>query len=357
MSRRAITLDQVAASAGVSRMTASRALNNQPGVSTPVRERIVRIASELGYVPNRAARDLAAGRPRVIGLLCADMQAPFSAAIISGAVRAARAAAYEVLLYSLLEPHEQLREGVAPLLARSTQGVVSLVVHRHDYLPQLRAAGVQVVTIENPEGGGNTITADHYNGARAGLRHLIELGHRRLAYIGSHEEMFSSRDRRRAYEDMLREHGLPRDRQLFVKGDNTQATAFVAAQRLLALPNPPTAIFANNDTTALGVLEAARMLGVRVPRDLSVLGFDDVPQAAAAHPPLTTVRQPLEQMGRSAVNALLAVLAGIEAVAPVITFPTELVVRGSTAAPRKGKLSLPRRRKDGEEPDDVGAGG
>jgi LacI family transcriptional regulator len=353
MPRRATTLDQVAASAGVSRMTASRALNNQPGVSTEVRERILRIANELGYVPNRAARDLAAGRPRVIGLLCADMHAPFVAEIISGAVRAARSAGYEVLLYSLLEPHEELREGVAPLLARSTQGVISTVVHRHDHLPQLRAAGVQVVNIENPEGGGSTVTADHYNGARSALRHLLELGHRRIGYIGSHDEMISSRERRRAWEDVQREQGLPRDRQLLVKGDNTQATGFLAAQRLLALPSPPTAIFANNDPTALGVLEAARLLGVRVPRDLSVVGFDDVPQAAQSHPPLTTVRQPLEQMGRSAVNTLLALLAGIDPVAPIITFPTELVVRGSTAAPRKGKLSLHRQRKGaGEGPDE-----
>lgn len=339
MSSRTPTLDHVAAAAGVSRMTASRALNNQPGVSAEVREKIIRIAGELGYVVHRAAKELAAGRPRVIGLLCADMHHPFGAEIIAGAVRAARAAGCEILVYSLLERDEEIRDSVAQLLARSTQGVVSTIVHRHDYLPALTAARVRVVTIESPEAGGYTVMADSYNGARAAMRHLVDLGHRRIGYIGSHDQMLSSRERRRAYEEVIREQRLPRDRQLLVRGDNSQPAGFLAARKLLSLADPPTAIFANNDATALGVLEAAHAVGLRVPRDLSVVGFDDVPQAAQAHPPLTTVRQPLQQMGRSAVNTLLALLAGIEAVAPVITFPTELVVRESTAAPRKGKLA------------------
>jgi LacI family transcriptional regulator len=345
MTRRAPTLDHVAAAAGVSRMTASRALNNQPGVSTAVREKILGIASELGYVPNRAAKDLAAGRPRVLGLLCADMHAPFGAEIIAGAVRAARTAGYEVLLYSLLEPHEELREGVAPLLARSTQGVVSVIVHRQDHLPHLKAAGIPVVTIENPENSAYSVLADGYSGARAAMRHLIELGHRRIAYIGSYEEMVSSRDRQRAYEEMMHEHGLPRDKQLLVRGDNTQATGFLVAQKLLAMAHPPTAIFANNDPTALGVLDAAQRLGVKVPRDLSVVGFDDGPQCLQSNPPLTTVRQPLQQMGRSAVNMLLAILAGLEPAAPTINFPTELVVRESTAPPRAAAASSRRGKR------------
>jgi LacI family transcriptional regulator len=337
MTRRAPTLAQVASSAGVSRMTASRALANKPGVSAAVRDRIFRIASELGYVVNPVARDLASGRSRVIGILCADLQAPFIAEVIQGAIRAARTAACEVLVYSLFEPNEELREAVVPLLARSTQGVISLLVHRHDYLPLFRAAGVQVVTIENAQGSAYTVTADSYNGARSAMRHLIELGHRRIAYIGSRYQMPSSSDRRRGYEDVMREHGLRLEPQLVVSGDNTQATGFVAARRLLGLENPPTAILANNDPTALGVLDAARAARLEVPHDLSVVGFDDVPQAALALPPLTTVRQPLQQIGRSAMNTLLAVLAGIEAVAPVITFPTELVVRGSTAPPRASR--------------------
>lgn len=343
MTKRAPTLDAVANAAGVSRMTASRALNHQPGVSTAVRERIIRIAADLGYVANHAAQKLAAGRPRVIGLLCNDFHAPFVAEFIDGAVRAARAADCEVLLYCWIERDEELRANVAQLLAQGTQGVVSIILHRHDYLPVLAAQRVRVVTVESPDSGGYTVMGDSYNGARAAMSHLIELGHRRIGYVGSHEEMLSSRERQRAYHEVLREHGLPRDRELVVKGDNTQPTGFTAARRLLELGKPPTAIFANNDSTALGVLDAAHTMGLRIPEDLSVVGFDDVPQAAMAHPSLTTVRQPMQQMGRSAVNTLLALLAGIEAVSPVITFPCELIVRESTAAPPRRRAPPARR--------------
>jgi LacI family transcriptional regulator len=341
------TLDELAAAAGVSRMTASRALNNRPGVSEPNRERIVQLAKEMGYIANPAAVRLASGWTRVIGLLCIDMDAPFVAEIVKGALRAARAASCETLIYSLLEPGEELRNAVAQILSRSTQGVVSLILHRTDYLAALTAAHIQVVTLENPDRTGYSITADHYNGSRAAVRHLVSLGHRRIAHIAGHEKIASTAERRRGYEEVLSECGLPRDRSLIEKGDNTQPTGFAAAQRLLALRAPPTAIFASNDSTALGVLEAAQTAGLRVPEDLSVVGFDDIPVAALSYPPLTTVRQPMEQMGRSAVNTLLALLAGVEAVSPVITFPTELIIRGSTAPPgrRRPDRAGPHRRK------------
>jgi LacI family transcriptional regulator len=342
---RSPTLDEVAALAGVSRMTASRAVNNRPGVSEQVREDILRIAKEIGYVVNRAAQKLASGGTRVIGLVTIYLHSPFTTEFMSGAARAARTAGYEILLYSLLEPDEKLREGVTQLLAQSALGVISVLPHRQDYFAALAAANVPVITVESAQAAGFDIRCDNYNGARTAMRHLLDLGHRRIGHIIGNERIASALERRRAYDDAVIERGLELDPSLVEKGDYSQPAGFVAARRLLALPHPPTAIFAGADCAALGVLEAAHAAGLRVPEDLSVVGFDDIPQAAQAHPPLTTIRQPIEQMGRSAVNTLLAVLAGIEPVSPVITFPTDLIVRGSTAPPNPKRAGGPARKR------------
>lgn len=339
---RSPTLAEVAHAAGVSRMTASRALNDRPGVSRKVREEIVRIAAELGYQVNRTAQKLSSGRSRIIGLVAVQIQSPFETEVIAGAVRAARTAGYEMLVYSLADVTEP-PGSVTHLLEQIADGVIALLPYTYHYLKSLAAARVPVITVEDgverlefP-----SIGCDSYQGALAAVGHLADLGHRRIGFITGNEILASARERRRGYLDVLAERGLPRDAALIVKGDYNQLAGFEAARRLLALSRPPTAIFAANDATALGVLSAAQELQLRVPGDLSVVGFDDVPQATQIHPPLTTVRQPMQQMGRSAVNTLLAMLAGIEPASPVITFPTELIVRGSTAPPAKraGKAS------------------
>ncbi len=337
-SRRSPTLDDVAAAAGVSRMTASRALNGRPGVSTQLRDQLVRIAAEMGYVLSRPAEKPATARDPVLGLVSVYMHSPFVAEFAVGAMKAARTAGYEMLLYQLVERDEGLRESVTRLLSQVVRGVISVLPHRRDYLDALVAAHVPVISLEMPEPVGCTIVCDNYSGARSAMRHLAELGHRRIAFIMGSPDVLSSKERRRAYEDVMRDRGFPLERALMEQGYSNVPSGFEAARRLLALRNRPTAIFAGNDDMALGALDAARAAGVRVPEELSIVGFDDVPAVARALPPLTTVRQPIEQMGRSAVNTLLAQLAGIEPVSQVITFQTELVVRGSTAPPpRKGR--------------------
>jgi LacI family transcriptional regulator len=338
------TLDVVAKAAGVSRMTVSRALSGRAGVSAALREKIQRLAKEVGYSPLRASRRLPGSQRSVIAVLSLDLTRPFQATFVSGVLGAARASGCRTLIYSLTDPKDSCEE-VAALLAQVSNGVVCSAPHHHDYLAALGALRVPVVTIDNPGSFGPTIVCDNYNGACAAMRHLLELGHRRIAHIAGHEGSRTSLERRRAYEDVLRERGVRPDRALIVEGDNTLATAAALTQRLLALPEPPTAIFTYNDAGALGALEAARLAGLRVPADLSVVGFDDVPQAAHAAPPLTTVHQPVEQMGQSAVNTLLALLSGIQAVSSVITFPTSLVVRGSTGPPRKSARSAAGRER------------
>ncbi len=335
MTRRPPTLAEVARAAGVSRMTASRALNDRAGVSREVRDQIVRLAGEMGYTLNRTAQKLSGGRSRVIGLVSVQMYSQFVSEVVSGALRAARAAGYEMLLYSLMSTEDALPGSVTQLLGQVADGVIALLPFAHEYLDALSAARVPVLTVEDSVEHVEypCVASDSYQGARAAARHLADLGHRRIAFITGNERLTSAVERRRGYAEVMAERGLPRE-GLVARGDYTERGGFEAARKLLALPKRPTAIFAANDQSALGALSAAQAAGLRVPRDLSLVGFDDVPGAAQAQPALTTVRQPMEQMGRAAVNTLLALLAGLPAPSPVITFPTELVVRASTAAPR-----------------------
>ncbi len=339
MTRRPPTLAEVATAAGVSRMTASRALNGRSGVSDEVRAEIVRLASEMGYTLNRTAQKLSGGKSRVLGLVSVQMYSQFVSEVVTGALRAARAAGYEMLLYSLLDPADPLPGGVTQLLGQVADGVIALLPFTHDYLDHLAAAQVPVVTVEDAVEHVDypCIASDSFQGAQVAVRHLADLGHRRIGFIAGNERLASAADRRRAYTEVLAERGLPREAALVARGDFTERAGFEAARRLLALPRRPTAIFAANDQSALGALSAAQTMGLRVPRDLSLVGFDDVPQAAEVQPQLTTVRQPMELMGKAAVHTLLALLAGLPAPSPMLTLPTELVIRASTAAPREPK--------------------
>jgi LacI family transcriptional regulator len=165
------------------------------------------------------------------------------------------------------------------------------------------------------------------------VQHLVALGHTRIAFISGDERLTAAHDRARGFNDAMRQQGLRPEASLTAIGRFSQAMGFKAALHLLKLKRPPTAIFAANDLSAFGAIAAAHELGMRVPEDVSVIGFDDVPMASQVYPPLTTIRQPLQQMGRSAVNILLARIAGIESPSDRITLPTDLILRSSTAQP------------------------
>ncbi|MDR3517086.1 MAG: LacI family DNA-binding transcriptional regulator [Azospirillaceae bacterium] len=328
------TLAEVAKVAGVSQMTASRAINNRSGVSKEKREDIQRIADEMGYVVNRAAQRLSGGRTRVIGVM-AQLHTTFTAELVLGAGGAARAAGYEMLVYSLPDNDRRPPGSVVDLLRQIADGVIALLPYESDYLETLSAAHLPVITVDyrGEESPFPSVASDSYEGGRTAVRHLAELGHRRIAHITGNERLASARDRRRAYLDTMAQLGLAIDPAQIATGDFSQRSGFEAANRLLALNPRPTAIFAANDISALGAISAIRDAGLRVPEDLSVVGFDDIPVAAQLHPPLTTIRQPMQQMGRSAVNMLLALIVGLEAPSPRITLPTQLIVRGSTVPP------------------------
>jgi LacI family transcriptional regulator len=329
------TLAEVARIAGVSSMTASRALNDRPGVSEATREEIVRIADEIGYVANRAAQKLSGGRTRLVGVV-AQLHTPFTGDLLLNIGSAVRAAGYEMLVYSLPDEDRHPPGHVVELLRQVADGVIVILPYESGYLDRLQRANIPIVTIDESQPGAfPAVTADNYQGARAAVQHLADLGHRRIGFITGNERLASARDRHRAYADAVGELGLDADPDLVAAADFMQKGGFEAARRLIALPRPPTAIFAANDMSALGALTALRKAGFGVPDDVSLIGFDDTALAAHLHPALTTIRQPLSQIARAATNLLLAMMAGIEPATLLTELPTQLVVRETTAPPRR----------------------
>ncbi|MDR3373114.1 MAG: LacI family DNA-binding transcriptional regulator [Ancalomicrobiaceae bacterium] len=327
------TLAEVAKIAGVSIMTASRAVNNRPGVSERTREAIIRIADEIGYVANRAAQKLSGGQTHLIGVI-GQLHTGFTAELVLNIGSAARAVDYEMLVYSLPAEDRSPPGNVVDLLNQVADGVIVILPYESEYLAQLNRSHIPIVTIDQTKPDPfPAIIADNYAGARLAMQHLYELGHKRIGFITGNERLASARDRRRAYADLCSQFGLEASDELVSKGDFMQKGGYEAAKRLLALKRPPTAIFAANDVSAFGAMTAIRQAGLRVPEDMSLIGFDDIPLAAQLHPALTTIRQPLPQMARAAVNLLLAMIAGIEAPSPLITLPTQLVVRETTVRP------------------------
>lgn len=338
MSKQAPTLAQVAKIAGVSQMTASRALNDKPGVSQETREQVLKIAADIGYIVNRSAQKLSGSRNGIIGIMTPVLDNHYVGELVVGVGRAARAQGYETLVYTLFDEDRHSHRSVLGLIKQFTDGVVAILPRESSYFNALAAAGVPVVAIDQrcSLDGFPSISVDSYGGAVRAVEHLAQLGHTRIGFVAGDESIEGVRDRRRGYLDALARLGLPSDPSLIAQGDLSQMRAFDAANSLLALPEPPTAIFAVNDLSAFGVIAAARERGLKVPRDVSVVGFDDIPMASQVHPPLTTIRQPFAQMGRAAVNTLLSQMDNEEAIAPRIVLPTELIARESTGpAPRR----------------------
>ena len=329
---RSTSLAEIARTAGVSQMTVSRAVNNRSGVSRAKREEILRIADEMNYVAGRAAQTFSGGKNKIIGLVATELHNPFVAELVSGAARAARTVGYELLVYSLSESDHRPPSCVLNLFQQSTDGVIALLPYEYKYLELLVAARLPVITVDHRGQHAHfpSIAADSYDGTCLAMRHLLKLGHRRIAFVTGDERLVSAIDRRRGYSDSLVLSGIEVTPSLVVKGDFTERGGREAAQQLIALEEKPTAILAANDLSALGVIAAVRAAGLQVPTDISVIGFDDIPSASQVQPGLTTVRLPTRQMGRTAVNTLLAVIAGLEAALPQVVLPTELVVRGTT---------------------------
>jgi LacI family transcriptional regulator len=331
-----VTIMDVAQEAGVSYATVSRVVNNKGYIKPETRERVMRAVTRLGYVVNQQARSLASGRSQVVGLLVPGLETAYIGEIIRGIDEELVGASYDLMLYTAHRRRTRESAYVATLTQGMADGLL-LVLPRDPgaYIETLRRRGFPYVLIDHQgvDDAGPAVGATNRQGGYDATRHLIELGHRRVGFITGSLDLGCSNDRLAGYHSALTEFGLPVESGLVREGDFTQPAGFRAARELLALPEPPSAIFASNDLMAFGTMEAARVRGLRIPEDISIIGFDDIPQALHVHPPLTTVRQPLEQMGRLAARMLLRQIDDRQQLVQRIDLPTELVVRDSCRAP------------------------
>lgn len=335
MSNPPVKLSDVAEHAGVSVMTVSRALNGKPDVSEQARRKVMEAVGALGYVANRSARGLKGGRTNVLGMVVQDLSSQYFTEIVRGASEAANRQGRDLLLYTASYDPEHEQRHIAALSSGLSDGLlVVLPSTSQRYVRSLDNIRVPVVII-NYRGVAThlpAVRADNYRGARAATEHLIRLGHRRIGFITGKAQSGQSSERQRGYREALLNAGLAPDDALVRPGDWSQPRGFIAARELLDLPQVPSAIFAANDFTAFGAIEAVKDGGLRVPGDVSVIGFDDIPMAAGVHPPLTTVRHPLTDIGATAARLLLDLIEEREPVQRQIELPSELIVRQSTAS-------------------------
>jgi LacI family transcriptional regulator len=354
-----LTIQDIARLAGVSKATVSRVLNHKPDVDPETRERILRIMDEQGFVPSIAASGLAGGRPRMIGVLAPTLIQPFVPEIVQGIAEVVERSSYELILYTI--SHEKDRAAAVERLldARLTAGLVAIVPGQASQrLTQLHEQGFPVVMIDdqNLPTSAPWVGADNRSGAYAAVRHLINLGHRRIAHIRGPLHWQCSHDRYQGYYQALIDAGIPPDPSLVFQGDFEPPSGRACAHQIFSMDERPTAIFSGNDNMAWSVLDVAEEYGLRVPDDIAIVGFDDTAHSARTRPPLTTVRQPLDEMGQRAAELLLWLLesprpvasgwyTGAGSVRPPVSLPaynepirvqlpTSLVVRQSCGAER-----------------------
>jgi LacI family transcriptional regulator len=327
-----VTIVDVAREAGVSYATVSRVINNKGYINPETREKVLRAVTKLGYVVNQQARSLAGGRSQVVGLVVRDLGTSYIGEIIHGIDEELANASYDLMLYTTHRRKTRESTYVATLTQGLADGLL-LVLPREPgaYIETLRRHGFPYVLIDHQgiDEAGPSVGATNRQGGYDATRYLLELGHRRIGFITGSLDLGCSIDRMAGYHAALAESGVPADPALIRQGDFMQPAGYAGARELLMLPQRPTAIFASNDVSAFGVMEAARDCGLRIPEDISIVGFDDIPQASHVNPPLTTVRQPLEQMGRVATRMLLETIVDRQRPVARVELPTELVLRAS----------------------------
>jgi LacI family transcriptional regulator len=332
-----LTLEQIATIAGVSRATVSRVINTDPNVSEKTRARVMRVIQEFNFQPNRAARSLAGGRAGVIGLVIpvgvgTIFAEPFFSLLIQGVTSESNSRDVSTMLW-LAEPDYERRMITKILYNGLVDGLIISSTTSDDPLIEAicRSHMPFVIVGRYPcQDELNYVDSDNLNGALQAVEHLLGLGYQRIATISGPQNTAVGLDRYQGYVQTLHQHGMPVLPELVVESNFTDQGGYTAMQQLL--PQHPDAVFVASDWMALGVMRALREVGVRVPEDIALVGFDDIPLASQTMPPLTTIRQQILQMGALASQVLLDLLDNPGSHPLHKVLPTELVVRASSGA-------------------------
>jgi LacI family transcriptional regulator len=343
------TIVEVARRARVSTSTVSHVVNRTRFVSPQSRARVEEAIRTLGYRPNALARSLRVGRTHTLGLVIPDSANPFFAEVGRAIELAAFEAGFSVILCNTENEREKEQLYLGVLAKKQVEGIVLAAAdERSDPLRTLLHGRVPVVAVDRERRGLalDTVLTDNRGGGLLATRHLLALGHRRIGCVTGPARLSTTAQRLLGYRRALRDAGVPADDALVVAADFHPAAGAAALRALLALPRPPTAVFACNDLMALGVLSAAAEAGRRVPEDLAVVGYDDIELAAFAMPPLTTVAQPKAEMGRAIVKLLVDRIRDGRLPPQRAVLPVELRIRRSCGA----GAAAPRR--EGSDPQD-----
>jgi len=329
--KRRPTITDVADAAGVSVSTVSKAVNGRYGVASETVDHVLAVVAELGYESSLIASSMRSRTTGVIGVLVADFE-PFSAEILKGVGQALSDSRYDLLAYSGSHGASEgwERRSLSRLSGTLIDGAIMVT-------PTVVAVNteVPVVAIDPHTGPADlpTVESDSFGGALEATRYLIELGHRRIGFIAGRRDLRSSIARDAGYRRALTDAGIPVDPRLVGSGSYRQDAVRIAALEMLRGRERPTAVFAANDISALEIVKVAGELGLDVPRDLSVIGFDDIPEASKSWPVLSTVRQPMQKLGAEAARLLVSLMLGEVPEATHIKLPTRLIPRGTTAPP------------------------
>lgn len=333
--KRAATIKRVADRAGVSIATVSRAFADPQAVSDELRVRVHEAARVLSYRPSRAARTLRVGTSQAVGVIIPDLQNPFFTDVVRGIDQVLQAAGYTLLLSNADEDAARERSIIETFRAEGVAGIIFVPINAgRDTYRQLLAPPVHTVAVDRLPSNlrADLVTVDNVEGTRIGVAHLVAMGHREVALLSGPSRHSTAMERDQGYQQALREAGLPLRSELVYRGDFREGGGYDGMKALIALPRRPTAVFVANNLMTLGALRALHEAGIRIPHEVALVGFDDMPWATSLNPPLTAVSQPSQEIGSSAADLLLDRIAQPDRAVRHLILATKLVVRASCGA-------------------------
>jgi LacI family transcriptional regulator len=333
-----MNIAEIARRANVSTATVSRTINQSGPVRPATARKVWRVVAELNYYPNSHARALVSGRSRLLGLIVSDITNPFFSELIRSFESHAAQQQYDLLITSTDYETNRMTATLRRMLERKVDGVAVMTSEMDlGLIRELSRRGVPIVFMDVGQMGPRMshVSIDYGNGIHQAVNHVVGLGHKHVAFISGPLDLHSARTRRQAFVEAMRLHGIVPDRRMLREGTHTAEGGQREMSALLRLSKRPTAVVASNDWTAIGALHAIQSEGLRVPDEISLVGFDDIPLVSYTTPALTTVRMSAVDVGSTAFQALFTMIGGVKVEGDVYPIPTKLVIRDSTAKARR----------------------